>query len=151
MAASFVVTTGSLALTASATKSLILLAPGTPEAKITQLDISMNATAVSPEVQFDLYRVTTLGSPAGTSTTPLLLDAVQQAAATSALTALTTEPTTVVPLYSYFLQPLGGVLVIQYPLGREPTMTTAGARWGLRYVAPAGVSNNAIANITFEE
>ena len=150
MGAQFSVTTGKLTLTTGATKSLILLNPVTNRFVITQISVSMDATAAAAGVQFDLYRVNSLGSPAGTAGVENVLDPATQAATTTGLTALSTEPTTVFVLDSWYLQPLGGLLVVQYPLGREPVGAAAGSRVGLRYTT-AAETPDCVATIWFEE
>lgn len=152
MAAQFVVTTGKVTPTATSTKSLWLLNPVTNEARITQIEISMDASGVASGLEFDLYKVTTLGSPAGTTGTENNLNPTQQAATTTSLTTLTTEPTTKAVFASWYLQPVGGLLVIQFPLGREPVLAQAGARWGLQYITTAGSGTpDIISNVYFEE
>jgi hypothetical protein len=149
--AQYSVTTGKLTLTANATKSLILLNPVTNEAKLTYVSLSLDAAAIVNGVEFDLYRVVTIGSAAGTSATVNQLDPNTQAATTTALTALSTEPTTVAVVDGWYLQPVGGLFVLQNPLGRELKLAAAGARVGIRYVTPASVSPDCIATAYFEE
>lgn len=151
MGAQFSVTTGKLTLTGAATKSLILLNPATNRAVLTAISVSLDASTAAAGVEIDLYRVNSLGSPAGTSTTPNAADPATQAATTTALTALTTEPTSVYVLDSWYLQPLGGLLILQYPLGREPVLAAAGSRVGIRYVTPTGVTPDCLATLWFEE
>ena len=151
MAAQFSTTTGKLTLTAAATKSLILLNPVTNRMVLTQISLSLDASAAAAGVQFDLYRVTTVGSAAGTTGAQSALDPATQAATTTSLTALSTEPTTVVVLDSWYIQPLGGLILIQYPLGREPVGAAAGSRLGLRYTTAASVTPDCLATVWFEE
>ena len=147
----YVVTTGKLALTANATKSLALVNPATPAFKVRQIDISLDGSAAAAGVQFDVYRVVTIGSAAGTATTPGLADERDIAAQSSALTALTTEPTTVSVLASYYLQPLGGFVVLPFPFGAEVIGKGGGNRIGVRYVTPSGVSPDCLLNFWLEE
>lgn len=151
MSANYVLTTGKLTLTAAATKSLWLLDPVTNKAAVFQVDVSLDASALAAGVQFDLYRVTSLGTPAGTTTTPLQLNPTDPTPTTTALTALTTEPTTVEVLASWYVQPVGGILPLQLPLGREVILAGAGARVGLRYTTAASVSPDCLANVWWEE
>ena len=151
MAAQFATTTGKLTLTAAATKSLILLNPVTNRMVITEISLSLDASAAAAGVQFDLYRVTTVGSAAGTTGTQSALDPATQSATTTSLTALSTEPTTVVVLDSWYIQPLGGLILIQYPLGREPVGAAAGSRLGIRYTTAASVTPDCLATVWFEE
>lgn len=65
----------------------------------------------------------------------------------------TAEPTTLESFDKLFLTPNGGVLVMQYPLGREPTgLVTAATQFkvmGLRLTAPAAV--NCHVSLEYEE
>jgi hypothetical protein len=89
-----------------------------------------------------LYVATSLGSPAGTTgTINKYSDPNAASADTTALTILTTEPTTVVVYEDWFLQPYGGVLVVDFPLGREFMGSAAGNRIGLRYTSGTATPN----------
>lgn len=148
------VTMASTALSASATKSLWLLDPVTNPITICELGVSFNSSAASTAVEVDLYCVTTLGSPAGTTGTEVKwMDQNAPAATTTSLTALTTEPTTKAILCSWFIQPFGGTWTLQYPLMREPGTAAAATtnRLGLQVVTPSGVTPNALAYVVFEE
>jgi len=147
------VKTGSVALTASSTKSLWLLNPVSDFFLVAEVSASMDASATAAGVGFELYRTTTVGTPAGSSYTPVKVNRQGDAAAatTTALTALTTEPTAVEIICEWFLQPFGGLIVLQYPLGREPMGAAAGNRVGLRYITPAGVTPNCRSYAYFDE
>ena len=151
MSTQFSVPTGKVTLSGGSTKSLILLTPGTPELRLTEISISLDNASAAQAVEFDLYRVVTVGSATGTSTTPLKLDPASGAAAATSYTVLTTEPTTVSVLDSWYLQPLGGLLVLQYPLGREPIGQTGGSALGIRYVTPSSVTPDCVCTFWFEE
>ena len=151
MGAQYSVTSGAVTLTASATKSLILLNPVTNRAVLTEISIGLNGSAAGTAVQFDLYRVVTIGSAAGSTGTENLLDPATQAATTTSLINLTTEPTTVSVLDSWEIQELGGEMVIQYPLGREPVLAAAGARVGIRYTTVAATTPGCVCTTWFEE
>jgi hypothetical protein len=145
--------TGSVALTASSTKSLWLLNPVTDFFLIAQVGISFDASAASAGVGIELYRTTTLGTPAGTAATITKINRIADAAtpATTGLTALTTEPTAVEVLADWFVQPFGGLFDVQYPLQREPLASAAAQRIGLRYVTPAAVTPNCRAYVWIDE
>jgi hypothetical protein len=132
--------------------SLILLNP-VNTLIISEVGISFNASAPTAGVEFDLYRTTTVGSPAGTTTTPVRANCQpDQAATTTALTVLTTEPTAVELIRPWYLQPFGGPYVFQYPLGREPDATGAlTQRLGLRYTTVSGVTPSCLTYIEIEE
>lgn len=135
-------TAGAITLSASATKSLWLLNPATDFFVIAQFAVSFNASASSATVAVELYRTTTLGSPAGTAATFTKINRVGDAAAptTTGLTNLSAEPTAVEVLADWEIQPFGGALDLQYPLQREPLAAAAGQRIGLRCVTPAAVT-----------
>jgi hypothetical protein len=147
----YVVSTGKVTLTAAATKSLILLNPPAQEVTLRKITISLDGSSAAAGVQFDLYRVSTLGTPAGTTATPALTDERDVASQSSALTALTTEPTAVTVIDSVYLQPLGGLLPDWQPFGAEPMIKGGGNRLGLRYVTPASVSPDCLASFWFDE
>lgn len=151
-ASTYVVPSGSVTLSASATKSLWLINPATPGLRLTEVGISFDASTASVAPRVEIYRTTTLGSPAGTTTTPVRVNApLEIAAQSTALTALTTDPTAVEVLRQWFVQPGGGLLVVQYPLGREPAAAGGGQRIGLRVITPAAVTPNAVSYGEFEE
>jgi hypothetical protein len=149
---SYVVSCASTALSASATQSLILINPATIAYKITELSVSFDSAAAATAVEVQLYRTTAVGSPAGTSTTPIkVTNPGATAAQSTALTALTTEPTTVEILRRWFVSPASGLLLLQHPLGREPGAAGAGQEIGLRAITPSGVTPHVAAYLEFEE
>lgn len=152
MSALYTVSTGKVTLTAAATKSLILLAPGANvRVKLRAVTISLDASAAAAGVQFDLCRATTLGSPTGTTGTVVLTDEQDSAAQSTALTALTAEPTTYAIIDSIYLQPLGGAYKDWFPYGAEVATKQGGQRIGLRYTTAASVTPDCIATFWFEE
>lgn len=153
MARTYVVSSGGVAMSAVvAAHSLILVNP-TNFFVVTEVGVSFNASASSAGVLFELYRTTTLGSPAGTVFTPIKSTlSADQAATATALINLTTEPTAVEILRQWYLQPFGGPYVFQFPLGREPAMSgTSTNRVGLRYTGVAAVTPNVAAYTEVEE
>ena len=155
MGSAYVMTSGKITLAASATKSLILLSPAASTSiRIIGMSVSMDASSLEAGVQLDLYRVVTLGTPAGSSTLvpqPMYEETTPATANTTALYNLTTEPTTVTVLESWYVQPVGGLLVVQLPLGREYGAKAGGAHLGIRATTAAGVTPDVVANIQFEE
>ncbi|MFF4403604.1 hypothetical protein [Streptomyces sp. NPDC001404] len=146
------VVTGKVTLTAAATKSLWLLNPVTNPIRLTEVSVSFDGSTSAQGVQVDLYRVATLGSPAGTTgTVSLLTDDNTPAATTTALTALTAEPTSVTVLRQWMVSPFGGLYIGQEVLDRELGTKSAGSRIGLRYTTASGVSPNAVSYVTFVE
>lgn len=139
------------ALSASATKSLALLNPADDKIRLVQFSVAFDNSTAATAVRVDVYRTTTVGTPAGTSTTPVKGDPGDAAAETTALTNLTTEPTAVELLDSFYLPQAAGVFTLQYPLGREPIGAAAGQRIGIRAVTPASLTPNAVVTAWFEE
>ena len=120
--------------------------------KLRAVTISLDGSAAAAAVQFDLVRATTVGSPTGTSTTPVKTDEQDGAAQSTALTALTAEPTTYAIIDSIYLQPLGGAMKDWQPFGAEGLATaTGGQRIGLRYTTASGVTPDCLATFYFEE
>ncbi len=146
----YVVRTGELTLAESVTKSLILLNPVANIVKLRQLDVSLAATAAQEEILFQLYRVETIGAPAGTAAAIQPGEEWAPATATTALTALTAEPTAVKIIADYLVQPLGGIISIPFPFGAEIAAKAAGARLGLQYKSKTS-KPVAACNLWFEE
>lgn len=133
--------TAAVALTASSTKSLWLVNPAGPRVRLVEMGISMDGSTAAAGLAFELYRVNTLGTPAGTTATINKYYSGDGTASTTGLHTLTTEPTSVDPFEEWYLSPFGGMLVKQWPLGREPIMAAAGARMGLRYISGTSPPN----------
>lgn len=147
----YCIPTGKVTLTANATKSLILVNPAVVTFKVRSIEISLDAAAAAAAVQFDLYRVTTIGTPAGTTGVEWAADERDVAAQSTSLTALSTEPTAVSVGPSFYVQPLGGWQVYPFPFGAEVIGKGVGSRLGVRYVTPAGVSPDCLLNFWIEE
>lgn len=131
--------TGTKTPAANETKSLWLLNPVTNQTSLTEIGIGSTDSAANKALKIELYRVTTIGSAAGTTGAQVKDgDPNAPTATTTSLYNLTTEPTAVDVLRVWSLPPNGAELVIQMPLGRETSMASAGARVGLRYTNPTG-------------
>jgi hypothetical protein len=145
------VRTGKVTLTSGATQSLLLLNPAVVNVKVRGVSVSLDGSAGAAAVQFDLYRTSTVGSPAGTAVTPAQGYEADGAAQSSCLSVLTTEPSAVTVLDSWYVQPFGGLAVLQWPFGAEPVGKGGGNRVGVRYVAPSGVTPDCLCAVWFEE
>jgi hypothetical protein len=111
-----------------------------------------NVTTNAEPVLIELCRATTVGSPTGTTATLVPADEAFEAATATALTMLTAEPTTYAVAAGWYVQPNSGLLVIQYPLGRELGRSkAAGQRIGLRYTTVSGVTPKVAAYTIHEE
>lgn len=123
------------ALAAAGVKSLVLLNPVSHRGVITELWVSCAAISDQVGTAVELYRTVTLGSPAGTTGT-VVKDSIEDASASlwTGLVNLTTEPTSVEVLRASYISTIKGVLVVLFPLGREPVGAADGARLGLRLI-----------------
>jgi hypothetical protein len=152
MASKYSVKTGSVACASAATKSFWLINPATDGFKIKRIGVSFDGSAAAQGIGVELYIVTTIGSPTGTSFTPSkYTDPNQAASSVTALVNLTAEPTAVTVLEDWMVTPFGGLLVVDNPLGEEPLAAAAGARWGMRYTTASGVTPNYRSYCLFEE
>lgn len=139
---------------AATTKSHWLLNPVSRSIKIVELCVSFDSAVSGAGFAVELYRVTTIGSAAGTTYTPVKVNggADVAACATTALIALGTEPTAVETLAEWMVQPFGGNVLLQYPQTREPFTAQAGQRLGIRTSTPAGATTcNSRGYVWFDE
>lgn len=156
MAKQFAVKTGTTAtaLSSATAKTLVNIISATNDAPlITELGVSFDGvTASATPVLVELCYSTqgAAGTP-GASPTPTLLRGKGAAASTAGID-YSAEPTTITPFKHWLVTPNGGLLVIQFPLGREAQADQSGGTNKaicLRCTAPAAV--NARAYIEFEE
>lgn len=131
--------------TASITKTLLLLNPNI-SVWATEVGVSFDGSASgnsgAPGVRVDLYRTTTIGTPAAAAGDTFAagnsVRVNQPVGAQSACTwmrNLTTEPTAVEVIKTWFVAPAGGVLVVPFPTADEPQASgTSSNRIGLRVV-----------------
>jgi hypothetical protein len=149
------VNSGAVSLSGGATKSLWLLDPVTAPFSIVEFGVSFNASVSTVPVEVDLYIAASVGSAAGTSASVYALGSTTVSATTTALSSLSTEPSTKYLVQSWYVQPFGGILDIQYPLGREGMSAIGGStttdRIGLQVTTPSGVAPSAISYVWFEE
>jgi hypothetical protein len=152
-APTYVVNCAPVALTASTTKSLWLLNPAVVSFRLTEVGVTFDGSSAATAIRVDLYRTTTVGSATGTTFTVVKSNSpLDVAPQTTAQTIITTEPTAVELLRSWYLSPANGLMVLQFPLGREPSVANSGSqRLGLRCVVPASVSPNAVSYVEWEE
>lgn len=145
------VRSGKVTLTSAATQTLLLLDPAVCNVRLRQVTFSFDGSAAAAGVEMDVYRTTTVGTPAGTAVTPAQAYEADPAAQSSCLAALTAEPTSVVVLDSAYVQPFGGLFFWQFPFGAEPVGKGGGNRLGVRYSAPSGVTPDCLTTLWFEE
>lgn len=147
MAVQYVITTGSVALTAATAKTVIELASNAnipPE--WVAVDITFNGTnAAAVPVTVDFCTYTATGT--GTSYTPKRFGQALGVSQSTAKINDTVEPAGAAVVFSWFVSPTSGI-TYQWPLGRELFQATS-TFMGIRLNAPAAV--NAIVNLTIEE
>jgi hypothetical protein len=148
MASGFAVktATAATALAAATAKSILNAITGTRELNVCEFSVSFDGvTASAVPVLIELCNSTqaTAGTP-GTSPTPTpIRPATGGASIFTAAESYSAEPTVLVPVKHWLLTPNGGLLVIQFPLGREyNTGTNTGVGKGavIRCTAPAIVN-----------
>lgn len=138
-----------VSITASTAKTLVQVVPGTnTPVRVIEVGVSFTSTtSTDVPVQIDMLRQST----AGTSSALTLVadqESNSKTAVATALQTFTAEPTAGNVLRSWQVTPIGGLFVIQFPLGREPDALTN--RIGLK-VTPGAQAQTATAYITFEE
>lgn len=156
MSAGYVVKTGAsaTALSAATAKTLVDIISGANDSPlITELSVGFDgvtASAVPVLVELGYSTQATAGTP-GASPTPTLIRG-RGAAGSTAGVDYSAEPTALTPFKHWLVTPNGGLLVIQFPLGREPQPDlSGGTNKGifLRCTAPATV--NCRGYMEFEE
>lgn len=150
MAEVYSVTTGTLAVTASATKCFAAIITGaTQTARIVQVAVSFDGASALTAPAVEIVRYVTDGT--GTAYTPLKYNGEGQnrAALCTAKTNYSADPTTSTVVESYFVPNSAGQFW-QLPLGRELYVPVSTAL-GVRVVTVAGVTGNVRVNLLFEE
>lgn len=124
-----------VSLSAATAKTLVQIVPASnAPIELIEVEISFNGvTATEVPVKVDILRQST----AGTSSALTLVNDREHESASAKCTALqtfTAEPTAGNILRSWEVTPVGGLFVVQFPLGREPRALSN--RIGLRVTAP---------------
>jgi hypothetical protein len=145
-------TAGSVALTAATAKTVVnVIAAANAIFRICELSVSFDgatATAVPATVELCYSTQATAGTPVGTPTFQQMRGPTRTIQATGGL-AYSAEPTVLTALKSWFVPVFNGLLVLQFPLGREPEQIVSADAYCLRVTAPATV--NVMAYIEIEE
>lgn len=107
---------------ANTTKSLVSVsAPANHELLVTEISVSADGTsgtALALHVELCRWDDSTAGT--STSATPVQTRGAAKTTQATAAHSFTAEPTALTVIRSWFLTPNMGVLVVQFPLGREP-------------------------------
>jgi len=145
-------TVGSLALTAATAKTILNLINATNGlVRIVEMSVSFDgatATAVPAAVELCSSTQGAAGTP-GTAPTVSQLRGPTRTVQATAQQGYTAEPTTLTVLKRYLVPVFNGLLVVQYPLSREPEQTTSARGLCVRVTAPAAV--NVSGYLEFEE
>jgi hypothetical protein len=151
MASVYSVTTQSEEALAAATAETVVQLRGSTavKAKIVEWGVSFDGTSATAEpVRVRLLRQTTDGT-SGTAGTEVAWDPDNPTANCTSHLDFSAEPAAGDVLADYEVHPQTGI-VVQYPLGREPTLDNAAtSRVGIDCNAPATV--NAVAYLVWEE
>jgi hypothetical protein len=134
------------ALTTGAKTVLMVIAPSGSGLLVCEFGISFDGIAASGvPALVDLVSSTQGG--AGTSTeTPTITQnrgRVTTGAAPTGGSKYSAEPTTLVRHKAWYVTPNNGILVVQFPLGREPEIDASGGTirgYGIRVNVPAAVN-----------
>jgi len=153
MAAGYtVLTIGSLALTAATAKTVLnLINAANSLVRIVELSVSFDgatATAVPAAVELCYSTQAGAGTPGTTPTVNQIRGATRTVQATVAQN-YSAEPTALTVWKRWLVPVFNGLLVVQFPLGREPEETVTADALAIRVTAPATV--NCSAYIEFEE
>lgn len=140
-------TQGSIAMVAATAKTILnVINSATGLFRIVELSVSFDgATATAVPAVVELCKSTQAGAGSGnTATTPnQLRGATRTIQLTAARNYATTEPTVLTVVKRWLVPVFNGLLVVQFPLGREPEMITASNAYALRVTAPAVVNCHA--------
>lgn len=151
-------TAGPAALAAATAKTLVLILSGAAnQSALTELGISFDgvtASAVPALVEMISGTAGTAGTPrAALASGKQLRGWPAQTSATTCADTYSAEPGTALVNRKWLVTPNGGLHVMQFPMGREPTgiitAATDAKSWAVRCTAPAIVNTHAY--IEYEE
>ena len=153
MAAGYAFTTvGSLALTAATAKTILnLITAANSLTRIVEFSVSFDgATATAVPAVVELCYSTQAGTgTVGTAPTVNQIRGPTRTVQATAAQGYTAEPTVLTPWKRWLVPVFNGLLVMQFPLGREPEQIVTADALALRVTAPAVV--NVSGYIEFEE
>lgn len=143
----YVLNSGTVALTASTTKTVAQIAtPSTQRIVVNYLSIAFDGAASAVPAKVDLLRQTTAGT--GSVGTAYPLDPNSPSSLTTCMTGATVEPTASTVLFSWYVVPNGGLFMVNFAPGEE-VRVDENDRIGVRVNSPS--SCNTIVNIGFLE
>ena len=145
------VATRSVALVASETRTILQLLAGTQPLRIKEIGASFNGVDASlTPVKIDLMRQADAGTSTNSNIVPLEQAQIGPESLTRYKTAYTSEPTDGDIIRSWYVTPAGGLFVMQFPLGDEPVVGSAG-RIAIRCTTGSGTTSTVSAYIVFDE
>ena len=146
------VAAGSATLVASTTRTILQLLAGTQPLRIKELGASFDGVDASlTPIRVDLVRQTAAGTASVTGGVPIEQAEIGPTSLTTYRAGFSsTEPTTTDVIRSWYVTPAGGLFVMQFPLGDEPVVGTAG-RIAIRCTTGSGTTSTVSAYIVFDE
>ncbi|GGK61136.1 hypothetical protein Sme01_02780 [Sphaerisporangium melleum] len=153
MATYTVETNGNISLSAATAKTILAAINGSRVIKATELSVSFDgASPTAVPVTVELCSSTQATAGTTTSHTPAQVSgATRSLTAATAARNYTVEPTVLTVLKRWLVHPQGGLLAIQFPLGREPQKTVSGHALSVRVTAPATVNVQGYLEFTEDE
>lgn len=142
--------TSAVSLSAATAKTIWYVNGGaTKGASITEIAVAFDGVTASAvpcliEMCFGTKASNSTPGTASTSFTPVQVRGWGSGVTATAANVCTSEPTVLTVTRTWLCSPNGGLVIIQFPLGREPTTlttaSTSGLQIGLRLNAPATVA-----------
>lgn len=143
MAARYTVeTSGDVALSAATAKTVVNWINGANAiSRVVELGVSFDGvTSTAEPVTVELCSSTQATAGTSTSHTIAQSGGPTRTAQGTAQRNYTAEPTALTALKRWLVRPDGGLLIVQFPLGREPEQVTTADGLCLRCTAPATVN-----------
>jgi hypothetical protein len=135
---------------ATAESAWSIMGATTVKAVLVEFGVSFDGvTAAAEPVVVELYQITAAGT--GTGAAEAKWDRAAPTAQCTVLHSLTAEPTKGDRLAMWVVHPQGGLLVVQYPLGREPVISDGSASQGLALTLTAPAVVNASSYLIWQE
>jgi hypothetical protein len=144
-------TNGDIALVAATAKTIMNIINGANALiRLTEFSVSFDGVSATAEpVEVELCFCTQATAGTGTSHTIVQIGGPTRAVEATALRAYTAEPTVISVIKRWRVRADGGLLHVQFPLGREPEQITTADGLLIRCTAAAAV--NAYGHMEFEE
>lgn len=133
---------GDIALTAATAKTVLsVINAANALIRLTELCASFDGTLATAEpVTVELCSSTEAGAGTATAHTIVQSSGPTRTVQATAKRNFTAEPTVLTVLKRWLVRPDGGLLLLQFPLGREPEQVVTADALVLRCTAPANVN-----------